>query len=97
MKGKRKNRTRLGKWLDRNGIEQQELEEAANISRNTISRLCNNSQHTPSFKVVQKIMKAIKRVDSKAKITDFWDIDIRGGAIVVCSSFIYVRKSNVLT
>jgi transcriptional regulator with XRE-family HTH domain len=76
MKGNRKKRTKLGKWLDRNGIEQQELEEAANVSRNTISRLCNNSQHTPSFTVVQKIMRAIKRVDPHVKISDFWDIDM---------------------
>ncbi|RAN86164.1 transcriptional regulator, partial [Bacillus sp. SRB_28] len=55
MKGKKKNRTKLGKWLDQNGIEQQELEDATGVSRNTISRLCNNKSHTPSFPVIQKI------------------------------------------
>lgn len=74
MKGKKKNRTNLGKWLDQNGIEQQELEEATGVSRNTISRLCNNKSHTPSFPVIQKIFRAIKKVDRSAKITDFWDM-----------------------
>lgn len=48
MKGKKKNPTKLGKWLDQNGIEQQELEDATGVSRNTISRLCNNKSHNPS-------------------------------------------------
>uniref|UniRef100_UPI00402AC9F7 helix-turn-helix domain-containing protein n=1 Tax=Bacillus sp. DX2.2 TaxID=3073452 RepID=UPI00402AC9F7 len=74
MKGKRKNRTKLGKWLDKNGIEQQELEEETGVSRNTISRLCNNKSHMPSFPVVQKIIRAIKKVERNAKVTDFWDM-----------------------
>ncbi|EOP18427.1 MULTISPECIES: helix-turn-helix domain-containing protein [Bacillus] len=74
MKGKKKNRTKLGKWLDQNGIEQQELENATGVSRNTISRLCNNKSHIPSFPVIQKIFRAIKKVDRGAKITDFWDM-----------------------
>ncbi|WP_440604610.1 helix-turn-helix domain-containing protein [Bacillus sp. GB_SG_008] len=74
MKGKRKNRTKLGKWLDRHGIEQQELEEETGVSRNTISRLCNNKSHMPSFPVVQKIIRAIKKVERNAKVTDFWDM-----------------------
>lgn len=76
MQGKRKHRTKLGKWLDGHGIEQQELEVAAKVSRSTVTRLCNNKNHIPSFSVVQKIMRAIKRVDSRAKISDFWDIDM---------------------
>lgn len=74
MRGKRKNRTKLGKWLDRHGIEQQELEEETGVSRNTISRICNNKSHMPSFPVVQKIIRAIKKVERNAKVTDFWDM-----------------------
>ncbi|WP_419761158.1 hypothetical protein [Bacillus mycoides] len=36
-----------------------------------MSRLCNNKSHTPSFPVIQKIFRAIKKVDRSAKITDF--------------------------
>ena len=39
MKGNKKNRTKLGKWLDQNGIEQQELEQATGVSRNTIIKI----------------------------------------------------------
>ncbi|MCR8860631.1 transcriptional regulator [Bacillus pseudomycoides] len=74
MKGNKRNRTKLGKWLDHNGIEQQELEQETGVSRNTISRLCNNKSHTPSLPVIQKIFRAIKKVDRSAKITDFWDM-----------------------
>lgn len=61
MKGKKKNRTKLGKWLDQNGIEQQELEDATGVSRNTISRLCNNKSHTQASQLFKKIFRAIKR------------------------------------
>lgn len=74
MKGNKRKRTKLGKWLDLNGIEQKELEVAAKVSRSTITRLCNDTDHIPTLSVVQKIMKAIKRFDSRANVHNFWDM-----------------------
>ncbi|WP_338157150.1 helix-turn-helix transcriptional regulator [Bacillus mycoides] len=37
------------------------------VSRNTISRLCNNKSHTPSFPVIQKIFWAIKKLTGVPK------------------------------
>ncbi len=74
MKGNKQKRTKLGKWLDRNGIEQKELEVAAKVSRSTITRLCNDKNHVPTLTIIQKIMKAIKRFDSKVNVHNFWDM-----------------------
>lgn len=74
MKGNKQKRTKLGKWLDRNGIEQKELEAAAKVSRSTITRLCNDKNHVPTLTIIQKIMKAIKRFDSKVNAHNFWDM-----------------------
>ena len=74
MKGNKQKRTKLGRWLDQNGIEQKELETAAKVSRSTITRLCNDKNHVPTLSIVQKIMKAIKRFDSKVNVHNFWDM-----------------------
>ncbi|PEZ47034.1 transcriptional regulator [Priestia megaterium] len=73
MKRKR-SRTNLGRWLDQHDIEQQELERVTGISKSTIHRLCNDKDHEPRMDVVKRIMKAIKKVDSRVKSEDFWSL-----------------------
>ncbi|MEH7510610.1 hypothetical protein V7159_23505 [Priestia megaterium] len=43
------------------------------MSRNTISEICARKRN-PSTPTIQKIMKAIKKVDREAKIEVFFDI-----------------------
>ncbi|PEF40003.1 helix-turn-helix domain-containing protein [Bacillus wiedmannii] len=74
MWGIRKKRSKLGKWLDKKGIPQKELEKATQLNKNTISRACNDSNYIPSERVIKKILKAVKRVDSKIKMSNFWDM-----------------------
>lgn len=71
---KKRTRTKLGRWLDQQGIEQQELERVSGISKSTIHRLCNDKHHEPRMDVVKRIMKALKSVDSKVKSEDFWSL-----------------------
>ncbi|KXY81104.1 MULTISPECIES: helix-turn-helix domain-containing protein [Bacillus] len=54
MRGNKQKRTKLGKWLDQNGIEQKELETATKVSRSTITRLCNDKNHVPALSIVPK-------------------------------------------
>ncbi|MEH7237296.1 helix-turn-helix domain-containing protein [Bacillus sp. JJ1562] len=61
MFGLGKNRTKFGRWLDRQGISQIELEEESKLSRRTISRLCNDEEYRPKFSTVTKIRRALKR------------------------------------
>lgn len=74
MWGIRKKRSKLGKWLDQKGIPQKELEKATQLNKNTISRACNDSNYIPSERVIKKILKAVKKVDSKIKMSNFWDM-----------------------
>ena len=41
-------RSKLGKWLDKNGIPQKELEKATQLNKNTISKTCNDPNYIPS-------------------------------------------------
>lgn len=69
-----KPRSRLGKWLDDRGISQEWLSKKTKISSNTISKIASDKNYSPTLKTIQKIMKAVKEVDPKAKSDDFFDM-----------------------
>lgn len=69
-----KQRTKLGRWLDRNGLNQNDLEKTAKLSRPTVSKACNDKEYIPSPTVMKKILKSIRHVKPNAKSTDFWDM-----------------------
>ncbi|MEB9685136.1 helix-turn-helix domain-containing protein [Bacillus anthracis] len=71
---KQRKRTKLGRWLDKKGIEQKELQKAAQIGRTTCYRLCNDTQHIPSVPVIRAVVNAIKKIDPSAKSSDFFDV-----------------------
>jgi predicted transcriptional regulator len=74
MWGLGKQRSKLGKWLDSMGLEQQELAQEAKVSKNTITKACNEKDYVPRQDVMRKILKAIRKVDANAKMSDFWDM-----------------------
>jgi transcriptional regulator with XRE-family HTH domain len=74
MWGIGKPRSKLGKWLDKNGLEQQDLAQASKVSRNTISKICNEKDYMPRQDVLKKLLKAIRKVDPNVKLSDFWDM-----------------------
>lgn len=74
MWGLGKKRTKLGKWLDRNGYSQEDLVNASGVSRNTVSRACTDSSYIPSPKIMKKILKACRKIDSDITADDFWDL-----------------------
>lgn len=57
-----KSRTKFGRWLDREGITQIEIERRAKLGRATISKLCNDSEYRPKFETVKKIRKALHQL-----------------------------------
>jgi transcriptional regulator with XRE-family HTH domain len=74
MWGIGKPRSKLGKFLYSHGLEQQELAKTAKVSENTISKACNNKDYIPRQDVMKKLLKAIRKVDPNAKMSDFWDM-----------------------
>ncbi|KZB91746.1 XRE family transcriptional regulator [Bacillus sp. VT 712] len=55
-----KKRTEFGNWLDSEGISQIELEEKAQLSRGTISRLCNDKEYRPKHSTLAKVRRGLK-------------------------------------
>jgi DNA-binding XRE family transcriptional regulator len=69
-----KRRSKLGKWMDRNGYNQEDLVKEAKISRNTASKACNDPDYIPSPTIMKKILKAIRKIKPNAKVDDFFDM-----------------------
>ncbi|MCM3186800.1 helix-turn-helix domain-containing protein [Priestia megaterium] len=74
MWSKGKKRSKLGRFLDKEGYSQTKLSEITKINKNTISKICNDSNYVPSGTTIKKIMKALRKLDSKLKPDDFFDI-----------------------
>lgn len=72
--GKGKRRSKVGKLIDENGYTQEELVSASGVSRNTISKVCNDPDYVPSPSVMKKIMKALRSIEPGAKVDDFFDV-----------------------
>jgi len=58
----KKRRSRFGRYLDRQGITQSELQRKAKVSQGTISKLCNDEEYVPKMSTVTKIQKALKQL-----------------------------------
>lgn len=57
-----KSRTKFGKWIDREGIQQNEVEKLSGLGRATISRLCNDKDYRPKFETVTKIKRGLEKI-----------------------------------
>lgn len=67
-----KERSRLGKLLDRKGIAQEWLAKETGISNNSISDLCSGVVGNPRSITRTKIIKALRQVDPNVSASDFW-------------------------
>jgi DNA-binding XRE family transcriptional regulator len=74
MWGSGKKRSRLGKWLDQRGLNQEDLVKEAKVSRNTISKACYDDDYVPSPTVMKKILHALRQIDPGVNVNKFWDI-----------------------
>ncbi|WP_373926194.1 helix-turn-helix domain-containing protein [Bacillus pseudomycoides] len=72
MFGLGKKRSKFGKWLDKQGITQGELEKAAKLSRGTISKVCNDNKYIPKFSTMTQIIKGLKKLGKSINENDFW-------------------------
>lgn len=74
MWGKSKPRSKLGKWMDQNGLEQQDLAKNADVSKNTVTKACSDKDYIPRQDVMKKLLRAIREVDPTLKMSNFWDM-----------------------
>lgn len=69
-----KRRSKFGRFLDRNGIIQEELSKASGVNRNTISRAAAADENQPQLKNASKIIKALKKSGYNVDYDDFWSM-----------------------
>lgn len=67
-----KPRTDFGYWCDENGISQLEIAEITGLSRNTISRLCNDAYYEPHENTLIKLVSGLRKHGYRISIGDFW-------------------------
>ena len=72
--GLNKPRSKLGKWIDRRGIKQEWLIKESGVNKRTVSQCCNDADYVPNGKTMQKIIKALREVDTSVKASHFWDL-----------------------
>ncbi|MEK5415083.1 XRE family transcriptional regulator [Paenibacillus sp. FSL L8-0708] len=69
-----KRRTRLGKFLDNAGIDQEWLTNKTKLNRDTISGLCDGGLSiNPRVATKQKVISALRKYGYNVKADDFWD------------------------
>jgi len=74
MWGIGKKRSEVGKFLDKHRYTQEELKDMSKVNRNTVSKICSDSEYVPSGSTMKKILKALRELDPAVKMSDFWDM-----------------------
>jgi transcriptional regulator with XRE-family HTH domain len=67
-----KKRSKFGKWLDKRGIKQIEIEERSGLSRGTVSKLCNDDNYRPKFETILRVEKALRSLGFDVDRNKFW-------------------------
>jgi transcriptional regulator with XRE-family HTH domain len=69
-----KPRSKFGKFLDSKGIEQKEVADRANVSEMTLTRMCNDKEHSPRISTWVKVQRALKSMGYEVDRDKFFDI-----------------------
>jgi hypothetical protein len=64
-------RTVFGRWLDENGVFQNEMAKASGLSNSIISALCNDSEYKPSYMVYRKLRIGLDKMGYDIEGEDF--------------------------
>lgn len=67
-----KKRTRLGRFLDRNGITQGWLEKNTGLGEATVGRMCGDIEYRPTERTKSKVVSALQKVVDDLSVGDFW-------------------------
>lgn len=74
MSGLGKERSRLGKFLDKNGVSQTELVNESGLDKATISKLCAKNDVRIRSITQNAVIQAIRSLTGKnVRNEDFWN------------------------
>jgi predicted transcriptional regulator len=74
MWGLGKPRSKLGKYIASMGISVSELSKESKVNRNTLGKACADQDYIPSGNSIQKIIRALRKIDPSISANKFWDI-----------------------
>jgi DNA-binding XRE family transcriptional regulator len=69
-----KKRSKFGKWLDKQGLIQNDLANKSKVGRTTVSNMCNDPEYSPRHETWFKIQKALKSWGYNVDRNDFFDL-----------------------
>lgn len=69
-----KERSKLGEFLDKNGLSQEWLIRESGLGRNTISDLASKKERSPTTRTMKKILNVLRQIDPKIQAEDFWEM-----------------------
>lgn len=72
MFGLGRERTKFGRWCEKNGIKQKELVEHCKLSDGTISKMYKEKDYKPKYSTLSKLEKGLKKLGHNTDITKFW-------------------------
>jgi len=67
-----RDRTRVGKWCDRNDITQEELVKWSGLSRPTICKICGDSEYEPTELTKRSLIRGLTKHEYDVDEYDFW-------------------------
>lgn len=73
MFGLGKSRSKLGKYIDKEGIKQGDLSKSSKLNKETVSRLCKEDSE-PNEGTITKVVGGLRKKGKDVKASDFWDI-----------------------
>ena len=72
MFGLGKPRTKFGKWMDKEGIVQNEVAKESKVGRTTISNMCSDKDYAPRYSTFEKVKRALNKMGYDVEYDDFW-------------------------
>ncbi|WLR44444.1 helix-turn-helix transcriptional regulator (plasmid) [Bacillus carboniphilus] len=68
----KRQRSKFGKFLDKNSIQQQEISKISGVSRSVVSRLSIEKDYNPTVRNANKIIKSLRKEGYNVDLDDFW-------------------------
>nr|WP_214481178.1 transcriptional regulator [Bacillus sp. SM2101] len=74
MFGLGKKRSKFGKWIDKTGIKQTDIQKKSKVGQGTMTSLCNDPDYVPKISTWVKIERALNKMGHNVHRDDFFDM-----------------------
>lgn len=69
-----KKRSKFGKWIDKNGIKQEDIRRKAKLGNGTLTSMCNEDDYVPKISTWVKVQRALKTMGYEVDRDRFFDM-----------------------